>query len=140
MSVGLEEFKSDAGPEMGREGSDEFGDTIAANDRSTCRAHGATAVGVRDHVSREESFECGDVTISGRSNERFEETVLLGETGGSAASFSDVLASPGYKLTRVGFFYPNDFSNLAVRIIEGFAQHIGGALGGREFFEQNEDC
>jgi hypothetical protein len=68
--------------------------------------------------------EAGDVAAPRRGDERVKQALLFGVADAGTPSICDMLARARRELTRVGLFEAQDFADLSVRAVEGFAQHV----------------
>ena len=84
-------------------------------------------------------LELSDIAALRRRNERIKEASLIGVADACSPSIRDMLVCAGDELTRVGLFDAENLRNLFIRVVESFAQHVGGAFRRREPFEQHED-
>ena len=84
-------------------------------------------------------LELSDIAALRRRNERIKEASLIGVADACSPSIRDMLVCAGDELTRVGLFDAVNLRNLFIRVVESFAQHVGGAFRRREPFEQHED-
>jgi hypothetical protein len=50
-----------------------------------------------------------------------------------------MLSRASHKLSRVRFFHSQNLGDLAVRIVKGFPQNVGGALCWRKLFQQHKN-
>jgi len=81
----------------------------------------------------------GDVAIVGCCDERIEKTSLLGRTHADSSAISDVLASAGYQLARVGLVKLKCLGDVAVRIVECLPEDERGAFGRCQPFQQQHN-
>jgi len=97
-----------------------------------------TCIRRRKNLLSEETFQSGHISIPRGSDKRFQKTPLLSRTDRIAPAIGDMLTGTGDELAGACFLYLQDACDLAVGVIERFAQNICGALCGREFFKQHE--
>lgn len=93
-----------------------------------CRTNESAAIRLRDDVRGEQALELGEIAGLRRGNERMEEAALLGAADACSPSIRDVLSCAGDELARVGLFDVENLRNLAIWVVEGFAQHVRGAF------------
>ena len=103
-------------------------DPLAADDRLLSRANEPAAIGLRTHFGGEQALELGEIAVLRRGNERMQEAFLIVVADACSPSLRDMLACAGDELTRVGLFDAENLRNLPIRIVEGFAQHVGAAF------------
>jgi hypothetical protein len=138
-AVGLNHGDGNAPQAPFGDGADVLRDPLAAGDRLLSRTNESAVISLRDHVGREQALERGDVAGLRRGNERMQEALLLVVADACSPSTCHMLACASDELTRVGLFDAENFGDFFVRVVECLAQHVRGALGRREAFEQHED-
>ncbi|GAB7039418.1 hypothetical protein JCM9533A_32680 [Catenuloplanes niger JCM 9533] len=78
------------------------------------------------------------VTVARRGQERLQQPPVVGRVGGCAAVPGQVGAGAGDELPRVRLGHLEDLGDPAVRVVEGLAEHVGGAFPGAEPFQQHQ--
>src|SRR5258706_4958813 len=123
---------------MRRDRGDKPCHPLAAGDWLSGRTHQAAAIRIGDHVRRKKSLERSKLAFLSGGDERIQEAALLNRVHSPATSLCDVLPRAGNQLSRIGFAYLQDLSELIVRIVEGFSKDIRSSLGGSKSFEQQQ--
>lgn len=90
-------------------------------------------------VLREELLQYRQITGPRRVQEHLQQAPARGAADRFPAFRGQTPAGTGHQLARVGLAGLQDLRDAAVRVDEGFPQHVGGAFHGIQLLEQEKD-
>lgn len=130
----------EGGAGLALQAEEESGDAVGGVDVAADGERFASVVGVEDDVLGEDVEESlVVVSLDGLKEGAHEALLFFGGDGVSGVVGGDAVFGAADELSAGGFVFVEGFGEFVVAAAEYFSQEVGGALGGVEAFEEEEE-